>query len=526
MPQPQTSLLRVGFAIGCALLFGLPLLSALHIGMDYLGESLGYRYFASLRILSANDGTVWVPQGQLVSILQHAVYLFIDSASGILPDHLRERFNLFGYLTNGLIAACNAILLLAVFTRHRFTTLDCALIALVSLAPVYATGSAGIYYSTLPDYYHLNMVIVTASTVLFILNVRTQGIPPTYGRAALLAAFVGLAASNKITMVPIAAVALLPFLMDVCQSPARRALKLSIVMMVASSLSFVLVLGAFHGFHFSRVVPMLRKMAFFAVDKTVQPEFASLLNAFLLAYGYAYFIAAFVIIVIAAAISNRRLLRGKSPQLTVLAGAVVTGAIYIWFIFRRPAGTTFFETATALTGLSAMLIVTINSVRLRFLLTLAIWGMALGLTSFGGEPSRTYKSFVSTTSASEHKGWQLFAKAQAHGKSIVVVFPDNEYHWEDPFETLMKGLSDFPTWNITAGRIYLDTLRAPIYYRTEQSEAKPDQPYPRGATIVWFDRLDLPSLPLRYHALAEAIAVRRCEAIPIHAFIRANICVD
>jgi len=54
----------------------LPLIWSITSGAEFINfasESLAYRYFYSVRLLAASDATAWLPQGQLITALQHII---------------------------------------------------------------------------------------------------------------------------------------------------------------------------------------------------------------------------------------------------------------------------------------------------------------------------------------------------------------------------------------------------------------------------------------------------------------------
>jgi hypothetical protein len=86
--------------------------------------------------------------------------------------------------------------------------------------------------------------------------------------------------------------------------------------------------------------------------------------------------------------------------------------------------------------------------------------------------------------------WATFDKVRelARNKPIEVIFPDNSYHHEGPFELLLKGAADFPTWNINYGqKTIIDRYAPGMSFRHNFSQVRPEMPYANGRVLVWFD---------------------------------------
>lgn len=505
-------------------LFALPLILAIAAGAEHQGESVSYRYFGSARIMDGNPQGVWFPQGFLISTVHHLIYLFIDSVLALPIDDIRTRLNTFGYLSNTFIVLLNSAVVLACFRNRNFSGTDKALVIFVSLAPVLVTGSAGIYYSNLPDYYHLNMVIITMSSAIFISNLRSFSDIRRYRKLTVLGCIIGLAASNKITMLPIATVSLLPLVVHFRTWPLGSRVAAILTIGVASITTFILIVLAFYAFHIDLVQIAFAKFASFVSNTRMEPGFLSTLSTYLFGHSYAYAIGMFFACALFARLSQARVAsRTDNGPLVIWYVIVIAGLTYLWFVIKKPAGTTFFESVNALFGLSAMLLASIHAGRIRRIATYLVLGVAGGYAVSNNALAQAYRGMESGLQVTE-KGWQLFYEAQSFRKQVIVVIPDNEYHWEDPHESLLKGLSDCPSWEINRAQLYLDRLKSPIVFRTEQGGPKPDEPYPETAVIVWTDRLDLPPLPKRYPNLADAIASRVCKSIDIDSSKRANLC--
>jgi hypothetical protein len=76
-----------------------------------------------------------------------------------------------------------------------------------------------------------------------------------------------------------------------------------------------------------------------------------------------------------------------------------------------------------------------------------------------------------------------------------VVIPDNRYAIGSVEEILMKGVSDFPTWNITTGRRVLSDVAPGLTFRTSVDRLDSQ------TTVMWIDIPGETSLATRFPAL-------------------------
>lgn len=503
-------------------LFGLPLLLAAINGHEYIRESLAYRYFSSVRIVDGNLANVWHPQGYLISLIQNVIYFSIDNFSSIPWGQFRLRFNLFGYATNIFINICMFLVLLTTFINRRLTSNDKLLVLVTALAPIFCFSTAGFYYSTLPDYYHLNIVMVAASTSLFLWNYRARGVEPSFLQLVAMGAFIGAAASNKVTMLLISLAALSPLIIASRMS-SRQLIARCGILIGCIGVSFYLIFLSFYLFQWEYVLPALLKIVWFSSTISVQPNFETILPFYLFGLGYGYILIAFGCILLFVGYFVMREKPIELKRLLVFVTIFTVGIVQIWFVFRRPAGTTIFESANGLICVMAMLIVLSQKRKVELGLTMLILVITLTLTFKEFGLNNWINSIREGKSVTE-KGWYLYERTQNLATPVVVVVPDNEYLWGDPYETLLKGFSDSPTWNISIGSNYLARFRSPISFRTEVTSPGPDYPYPENTSILWFDRKEFTALKNRYPGLNQATQERQCESLDIHVSIIANLC--
>lgn len=142
--RPGRRLPALAAMIAVALLFSGPFLLCLYLDAGFLNianEPLAYRFFYPERILVGE--TLAVGVGYLVSVLPHAVYAAIHLFPAVAGGTLESRLDLFAITTNGVLSLLVCLMLLAAARMRRLTATDLALLALVSLAPIYGTVYMG-----------------------------------------------------------------------------------------------------------------------------------------------------------------------------------------------------------------------------------------------------------------------------------------------------------------------------------------------------------------------------------------------
>jgi hypothetical protein len=171
----------------------------------FANESIAYRYFFSVRIPDGEGASAWLPQGQLLTLLQHGIVLWQTKIAGMSPGDIEHTLQPFGLATSAVVLALGAALLLYGINTQRFTTRDKILLSFAALVPIFVTRANGFYYSTLPDYYFLTMVLALAYLVVFIALERKK--TSLQLRSALwLGVFCGASLANKITLISLAGI--------------------------------------------------------------------------------------------------------------------------------------------------------------------------------------------------------------------------------------------------------------------------------------------------------------------------------
>jgi hypothetical protein len=504
-------------------LFSLPLVFLWLSNHDFLGESLAYRYFASMRILNGDAEGIWLPQGYLINIVQHVIVFFTKNHLNFNSEALRQNFNIFGYATNVVIVFFAALISAYAFFSKKLDSIDRTAFVFTLLIPVYGFLGQGIYYSILPDYYHLNIVLVSLTVLIFFVEFKNQK-HIEYKRAFLLGLFVGLCTSNKITMLLISSAVFIPSLTQENQWNFKRASLVFGIAILGVITSFTVVFLIFYLFDWHLLVQALYNIQSFSTQSWIQPNFTNLVESLLLAKGYLYAIVLFIFIA-SLAISQNYKTTHCSLKLLQIGVLITIGLFQLWFVWRRPAETTFFESIVSINALTLMLITIFFKTSLARLFLIG-----MGLTNLLFSINGVIQQYQGILERSENArlGWQEFRKIEKMKHKVIVIVPDNEYFFReaDPFETLLKGVVDFPTWNIAAGKIYLEKLESPVSFRSEQMKFRPNDPYPENDVLVWFDRNDY-NKPLvsAYPQLAKAVNKLNCSYIDLNKSLRRWVCM-
>jgi hypothetical protein len=504
--RADSTALRTLYLVTCAGLFAFPVFVAWTLNIDFTlfaNESLAYRYFLSERLVKGEPAWIW--QGHLLTVIQKGIYAVLNQ---VLPEYepntLHARVQAFSFLT----LACASLLMTALLAYAAFSRyidwVDRALIAVAALAPIYATKAAGFYYSLLPDYFVLNIVLAAGAVVLAARFGRLENHGPIT-RAVAAGGYGGLLVSNKLT-IGIAGVILLPlFLLE------RRLRLASIVWRAAIAFAAALFVLAFVFLIFTAFDArsewrLIRNWAIALAASKEDGGFsgAQSLQHFDL-YGYDVIIFAWLL---AACVTGFHWWHKKDGYAGAMLIASLLGAVaLIGFFLKRPAGTTAFDGAIILIALSMAMLTTLP--RRRAFVTLIGAVVCAGTLYAALTVPWQHNFHVARSSSVDGRArWLLHSDLtrMAEGRQTIVIFPNNEYHHEGVHEFLLKGAADFPTWNISpSGYDIIRRYAGDLQFRHEYGGVGPNAPYPEDVLLVWFEFPNGPSLPDRYEQLASAV---------------------
>jgi len=251
---------------------------------------------------------------------------------------------------------------------------------------------------------------------------------------------------------------------------------------------------------------MLPKYVDFMLEAGGETQFWSSGTLFFLGYGYAYFIVFWIVASIVAAVVVGGLTDRRSTARLVVSASVILGVTQFYALYRRPAGTTAFETASLLLAFAAIALACVSERRVAswfILASLAVWTVCCGWT-FSWEANTR---LVAESAPYARALWKLHDEilGMARGRPIVVIIPDNSFSHGGVHELLLKAAADFPTWNISSRGQWLINRYGPgLTFRHEHGGASPEDAIAQGAVVVWYDRPDKLPLKQRYRSIAAA----------------------
>lgn len=510
-PCPTHWHLLIVISIGA---FAFPFFLSIRSGASFFhfaNESLAYRFFICERL--SEGEAVWLPQGQLVTAVQRNIHKVVDRVAALPSNDLRGRSNLFAFLSVGSNVLAMAFVLCAAMRSPNLLPLDKLLILAPCLIPVYGMKTEGFYYALLPDYYCLNIVIMTASVAIFLWNWRCQSDDVQIYRLFWIGGFIGLAASNKISMIVPASVTIIPLLFSA--RGLKELIGRVLLAAIGSITSIALVLYLIYGLNIESIVSMASEWARFIANPGSE---GSLLDRawqdYLLSHSHLYvvgtFIICFSVFVYSIFVRNSRVRR----QPAIIAGAIMLVAVCsVHTVIHRPAHTTMYEASLVFVSLSAISLA-LSDVNVKWAVagtvaTCLFW-TSYSISTRGSIGTISNMLCDSASRAEQHWSFHDDIQAMARGRQILVIFPNNEYHHEGIHEFLLKGAADFPTWNVTAnGRRIIDKYSPRTTFRSEYGGTPPDAPILPSQLVVWFDRPDLPPLAEKYRSLQELVAASR-----------------
>lgn len=199
----------LAFASSAALSIPLLIHSASNFSyLHFAHENLSYRYFFNVRILDGQGSAVWLPQGQFISAVQNLIAYGISRYSNYSLLDIERTLDLYGLLSSFVIyASYLGIAVIAALSRN-LTWFDRAMVLMVAPLTVLMIREVGFYYILLPDYYALSIILISATVLLVLVQLRSRAVF-SWKNILITGAFCGLAASNKLTLAGPAGLAVL-----------------------------------------------------------------------------------------------------------------------------------------------------------------------------------------------------------------------------------------------------------------------------------------------------------------------------
>jgi hypothetical protein len=459
----QAALLWLMVAIAVVAAYALPLLTFVRLGAQYLSyanESLAYRYFVSVRILSGEGESAWLPQGQLVTLLQHGIILWLTKISGMSSSDIEHTLQPFSLASCTLMTIMGSILLVYGMTNRRFMTRDKILVAFAALGPIFVLHDVGLYYSTLPDYYFMTMVLALAYVVLFIRLERMER-PVLWQDSLWIGLFCGASLSNKITLASLAGVIAVQVAIGAYRNGLKQTLLCLLIFEAAAVVGFIAIfLGVYLG-RVTDVVEVIRHWYDFGSNAGQEVGFERFLNGLFWRYNYDLvlfgFLSTFLFSTAMVTIDKCR-----RPSRALLLCAIAAMAAFVFYaVYRRSAGTTLYEAAVLLTAMVAMGLTMLPSTLSVKFYTVILGCSALiyALFTFQSNYDRHQANLERSRRITE-MAWQIHAATKEIEGPWVLLIPDDSYVWGGVEELIVKGTSDFG-WNEVAAAKWIRDRVAP-----------------------------------------------------------------
>ena len=454
-------------------------------------ESLAYMYFYSYRMIHGEiNKFLLLPHSFITTSIQKLI-IIIQSLIISPQTNLRLSLELFSYLTNFVHGCIAALLLFFTFRDNKLEKTQKALIVLGLFIPIYGTSPTYRSYYTEPTYYSLDIVISAFFIYFFyFFSIRTnqQITLQMIGRIAFLS---GLFVSNKISLIFLAAslpVLLIirflkkpPFLLRIC---LIYILAFIFGMLLSWSISQYPNYGAWN------INEYLKLWLEFVRNAPQEGGFiVSFLNSirnnpqyysFLIIYGL--FLALFLVYLLWH-------YSFRSQEFLIVGGLIILAGLELFIALRtRAAATTIFESFIILTSLT-MMIIGFISAETRWLISSKFIFIAICFVVMMSNVLKDIPTFIGDNGIQYDSQivWEVHDHALSYNRPIIVVIPDNSYTFGSVEELLLKGFTDFPTWNITAGKDLLYTFSKDISFRSDYIDNKPEDPYRTNSVIMWFD---------------------------------------
>ena len=235
---------NLGFLILEFVFLATPIFIAFSYGYQHMGENLAYRYFGVARLSDGNYADIWFPQGHLTSLLHSSVYYLMEKFGNLNASEYSLKFNIFGYGSNLIVIIFFIAFLAYIYFKGALLLRDKCLILLLTGLILFGFGRAGFDYSLVPDYYQLNQVLVILMLSIFIALYRADPILISKKISLFIGIYLGIAVTNKITMLPLALISISPILSHINFSEKKQAF-INLVMIGISLVSTTLIILTF-----------------------------------------------------------------------------------------------------------------------------------------------------------------------------------------------------------------------------------------------------------------------------------------
>ena len=531
-------------ALLAATVFVYPVIHAAWVGAEivtFANESVAYRFGHVHRLAMGDESAIWLPQGYTLGLAQRGIYAAVSAS--VVDQDLHLAIGRFGRATGAAVALFVLATVLAMGQDARLSPWSKLWALLTLVISVYGFTTAGAGYAISSDYYQLDVAFGGAAVYLFLAGMARLDRPPRVVDALRMSVFVGLVAANKISMLPLASLVLVPLAL---RAWPRWSVVVGVSALCAAvvPITFVAVHAAYYGFDLGALVRVYPRWLVYVGSGSGEAgfwehTFEQQMRGYNYRYAALFAVAAFAIAATSLAVWWLRL-RGRRSWLALgvargshrelLAAALATGwitvvaAAAVGSLYRRPAATTLFEVACIAVALGAALLGLVVRVRIGRVggAALAVAWIAVIVTSFHAP---WLDGMLRESASRGARSWEIHRHLVSYGKPVIAVIEDDGYASNSVEKLLLKAFSDFPSWSIGAGR---DGLRrvAPIDFRTRYTAESPDLAYPSGFVLAHYVRVDLEADATPAPALVELRSRPGvvCRRWPIDAWNAADVC--
>jgi len=398
-------------------------------------ESLGYRYFYSLRLLYDANGYVFLPQGHLMDLVHQTVQLFLTWI-GFSRYLVFPRIDLFSYIS---IAFAHLLAALAFYNlSSSIATLPARIAVLCAvLVPFFNVPISGFNVILEPDYmlWILPLMLVAASSAIGV--VTGDFIPWTQRDSWTLAGLVTAALGLKATLL------IYPISFSVVLLVNRKGLKSSFIQAVTATvlgvLGWLLVLLIYYHGHWDSLIRYFDDEARFGSSVRPDASYLPWLRAQMI--GGHWLVKCSVLLppalLLLLAMSRSRSRVGLI--LGVLAGALM----YHFFLFFRDTPVTWFEAAnfTVFAVILFSFAPVLQSPSLTAKLAMGIVALAAATQVFDGV-RYMHRYFIPYLVSLNHAQAEAAAALAPYHDRIAFLTPDNSYRTLTIDSAVFKGGSN------------------------------------------------------------------------------------
>ena len=453
-------------------------------------ESLSYRFFYSLRLLNGDGGGIVLPQGHILTVFHHLLHLTAMPMAERVGVSILSRLDLFGYLTMGATALIG-LALVAKIARAPFLPWHLKLLVLCAVANFAVGSRSGISAFATPDYYSLEALFtgfVMYESARFLLVPK---LPNPLRPSVLIGGFFAVALSIKITLLVTAffpAFALIVRLWDEPRLLMRCLMRALLVCSIVSLAIFTL----FYAFDPASAVESMLRWRRFVGNPGGESDFWfnflfawSEKSAPSTGYGYALVILPISAYIIASTL-YRYWFRMARPQRFMLIAMLATSLVNAYFLIHRPAGTTLWEASLHCVAAAVTALVLVFPLVERTKLHTTSYAGILACVTLVSATINFDKVINLENFTASSQIIREITEVTSSYSNLLMIIPSNDHTAGTLQEGLMKGMSDFPTWEIKSGKLLLSKVFPGLEFAQDDSRLLD------YTAVMWVDSVEAP----------------------------------